>query len=223
MTIRDRVLAEREALEHADRHELVEWANAHGIDNRSAWGHFKKALIEIGVDFDAMRAADREGERQARVAAARHRITLFSDAKASHERFAICNANGDPVWHGRFFDDDRDFDGEQSSGELAAAKKAVWLASKVAERHGTTVLLDLRVDAEWLTWANATDGRGGKAQELARAAARLGVALEVHHIPGALNPADRWTVAKGFKKWQDGITEIELEEIAASASPGLTL
>lgn len=137
------------------------------------------------------------------------KLVLFSDAKASKQRFGICDKNGNPVWHGRFFENERDFNGEQSSGELAAAKKAVWLASKVKEAIGEDDLfLELRVDAEWLTWANEVghkddQGQGGKARVLGSQAKKFGIKLEVVHISGKENPADEFTTCTGYKKWSD--------------------
>ena len=106
-----------------------------------------------------------------------------------------------------FFSDDRDYDGSQWSGELTAAKKAVWLASKVKEAIDTdTIKLTLKVDAEWLCHANnvkSGDRGGGRARELGLAARRLGVKLEVEWIPGVQNPADRFTLATGYKGWKE--------------------
>lgn len=132
-------------------------------------------------------------------------LILYSDAKAKTERFAICDHAGNPVWYGRFFDNDYDFNGEQSSGELSAAKKAVFLASKVQEEINEPLKLTLYVDAQWLCWANADNGKGGKAKKLRSAAKRLGVEMEVVHISGKSNPADQYTICKGFKKWQDNV------------------
>src|SRR5690606_10267266 len=158
----------------------------------AAW---KKALADAGIDYNSMRDARREEKQSQREAAVTHTLTLYTDAKARTDRFAVCDAGGEPVWYGKFFDGDRDYNGEQSSGEMAAAKKAVWLASKVAEAVGGVVKLTLKVDAEWLTWANCSDPkRGGKAKDLRHAAERLGVVLEVEHISGTSNPADKWTV-----------------------------
>ena len=142
-------------------------------------------------------------------------ITLYTDAKAKTDRFAICNAEGEAVWYGKFFADDRDYNGEQSTGEMAAAKKAVWLAKKVADETGAKARLTLKTDAEWLTWANYCDPgskQGGKARELAKAAAYYGVELEVEHVKGAANPADVWTTASGFKKYDLGL--VTYKEVA---------
>jgi hypothetical protein len=134
-------------------------------------------------------------------------LTMFSDAKARKDRFAICDAVGKPLWFGKFFDNDKDYNGEQSSGEMAAAKKAVWLTSKIKEAVGAdTIRLTLKVDAEWLTYANGValgdEGAGGKARALGFAARRLGVDLWVEHIRGVDNPADAYTVGTGFKSWK---------------------
>jgi hypothetical protein len=140
-------------------------------------------------------------------AAVTHTVILYSDAKAKNDRFGITDKDGNPVWYGRFFDNDRDYNGEQSSGEMAAANKAVWLASKVGESAGAGgIKFILMVDVQWLTYANSdlinTDA-GGKAKALRYAAERLGVVLDVGHVAGLDNPADKYTVCDGYKKWQD--------------------
>lgn len=132
-------------------------------------------------------------------------LTLISDAKARTKRFAICDGEGRPVYYRRFLD--CEFNGEQSSSEMAAAQKAVWLAAKVKNIIGADVIqLTLKVDAQWLTWANevAIGGkRGGKARALGHFAQKMNVVLCVEHIRGTTNPADQYTVASGSKKWQD--------------------
>jgi len=134
-------------------------------------------------------------------------LTMFSDAKARTDRFAICDAAGAPLWFGKFFDRDKDYAGEQSSGELAAATKAVWLASKIKEHVGAdTIGLTLKVDAEWLTYANGValgEESEGKARALGAAARRLGVLLTVEWVSGSKNPADKYTISRGFKSWKD--------------------
>ena len=132
-------------------------------------------------------------------------LTLIVDAKARTKRFAICSEDGTPLSHGFLFGGE--FNGEQSSSEMAAAKRAVWVASKVREIVDVPVIhLLLKVDAMWLTWTNevAKGGkRGGKARSLAEYATKLGVKLNVVHIPGVSNPADKYTIASDAKRWQD--------------------
>ena len=209
VTIKDQVEQDKEHLSSCSYHDLLTWADAHGINNRSAWGKYKVALNDIDVDFNSLRNVSRSAKRAELAESATHRLLLYSDAKASMDRFGICGPDREPVWYGKFFDNDKDYNGEQSSGELAAAKKSVWLAAKVAERLGGVIELELRVDAKWLCWANnLEDNRGGKAHLLAQAAQLHGVALDVTHISGRENPADKWTVARGYLPWQDTIDRL---------------
>ena len=217
-TIKDRVVEDSERLVSCSYQELLAWAAEHDINNRAAWGKYKEALTGIGVDFDALRNTNRSAKRVELADSVTHKLVLYSDAKASRDRFGICGPDREPVWHGMFFRD-KDYDGEQSSGEMAAAKKAVWLASKVAEKIGGVVELELRVDAQWLCWSNHTeDYRGGKARALAESAQRLGVVLHVTHIPGNQNPADKWTIAKGYLSWKDSIDKLAGSAVALNHS-----
>ena len=209
-TIKDEVKQDKERLSSCSYHNLLTWANEHGINNRVAWGKYKVALNEINVDFNALRGISRLAKRAELSESATHKLLLYCGAKASMDRCGICGPDRKPVWYGRFFYD-KDYNGEQASGELAAAKKAVWLASKVAERLGGVIELELRVDAKWLCWANnLEDNRGGKARLLAQAAQLYGVALDVTHILGRDNPANKWTTANGYLSWHstiDGLVE----------------
>mgnify|MGYP000293584180 CR=1 FL=1 len=123
------------------------------------------------------------------------------DAKARCQRFGILDGNKNPVWYGIFFEDDCSFSygdrNEQSATECATARKAIWLASKIAEAVGGKVHLTLYYDAQWLGTLS------GKASILASDARRFGIELEMVWIPGAENPADAYTVCGGFKKYSD--------------------
>ena len=135
-------------------------------------------------------------------------LELFSDAKASHNQFGITDRDGNPVWYGQFGDDDPIYNGEQSTGELSAAVKAVQFAGKVREHNSLYALnLLLKVDAEWLCWANSTDGRGGEALRLADVADENMVILHVQWVPGNENPADHYTTAEGGKNWDENDLE----------------
>lgn len=187
--------------------QLSQWGRLMGFDSASGFSNFKKSLLAAGIDYDAMRAGEVAERREEAAAAATATVMLFTDAKARTDRFAICDSTGEPVWYGKFFSGDRDYNGEQSSGEMAAAKKAVWLASQVAEAIGAKAIkLILNVDAEWLVWANEVaagrDG-GGKARALGLHAEKLNVVLRVQHVAGADNPADKFTVANGFMRWSE--------------------
>ena len=207
MTIKEKVEANADQLRQMDQPALTAWAKANGMDSRSGFSYFKKALLAIDIDYNAMRAQRHAERQEAMAATATGRLTLYTDAKARTDRFAICDRDGQPVWFGRFFASDRDYNGEQSTGEMAAAKKAVWLAAKVKEAiNAQAIYLTLRVDAEWLCWANEVreGGKaGGKARALGEMAQRHRIVLTVEHVPGVDNPADRYTVASGFQRWQD--------------------
>jgi hypothetical protein len=204
MTAAQFVSSHIEKLKTATVGELTAIGKSSGFDSRAGFSSYKRALAAAGIDYDTMLADRRQEKIDAAEDSVTHEVELFTDAKASAQRFGIADSAGEPLWYGRFFDDDRDFNGEQSSGELAAAKKAVWLASKVAAAVSGKVRLLLNVDADWLTWANSDNPKvGGKAQELRRAADRLGVVLSVRHVAGTSNPADVLTTRSGYQKYQD--------------------
>lgn len=206
-TIASLVATNIDSLRDMSHSELFAWSRTNGLDSAAGFSNFKKQLLANGIDYEAMRTSARAGQRADLEAQATAGVTLYCDAKARTNRFAICDAAGAPVWYGRFFDDDRDYDGEQSSGEMAAAKKAVWLAGKIRDAIGApTLRLALKVDAEWLVFANrVADGAegGGKARALGELARKLNLLLTVEWIAGSENPADQYTVAQGYLRWQD--------------------
>jgi hypothetical protein len=202
-TAKQVVEEKKEELQKKTVAELVQFGKESGFDSRAGFSSYKRALRDVaGIDFDALNAARREEKAQNLAATCKYHVKLYSDAKASYGRFAICDGNGEVVWYGRFFDGEGS---EQSEAEMEAAKKAVWLASKIAEAlNEKAIVLTLYVDAEWLTWANGTDPKvGGKARTLRESALKHNVSLDVVHVAGAENPADKWTTEKGFKKWSD--------------------
>jgi len=69
------------------------------------------------INYDrliAVASADKTARLEANATAS---LTLYCDAKANNDRFAICDKCGNPIWHGRFFATDHDYNGEQSAGE----------------------------------------------------------------------------------------------------------
>lgn len=206
MTIAQLVAENIDHLRTLDRPALREWAIENGLDSAAGFSRFKKALTEHGI---AYATAGRT------VSTPTHELRLYSDAKVSKDRFAIVFGESEPAWYGKFFGDVD----EQSRGEMEAAKKAVWFASKVAETAGTPLRLNLFVDAQWLQYANGTEG-GGKAAELRSYASKMGIELVVTWIPGYENPADAYTVCTGFQKWNESIIEAA-ERISPLAERGV--
>ena len=199
-TIKDKVIENSELLKSMKTHtELRQWAIQQGFDNRVAFPKFKLALNEIGLDYDKIKTGIYKTKSEELEKSINYSLTLYSDAKASAGRFAICDKDGNVVWYGRFFEtDDAD---EQSRAELSAAKKAVWFASKVMEYIGQkSLMLNLYVDAEWLTYQEHSGQKGYILTQMAR---KYNIKLDVSWISGKENPADEWTIASGFKKWSD--------------------
>lgn len=219
MTIKEKVFAAVATLKEIKTHfELTKWAKENGMDNRSAFSRFKKALALIDIDYDALKqiASKDKIEKKTRVVGEKlkdgKKITLYSDAKASNDRYAICDQSGEVVWAGRFFQEHI----EQSACEMAAAKKAVWLAKKIREQNNLeTIVLNLKVDAQWLTYAEnvqyGSTRHGGKALQLGHLAEKYNVVLKMNWIPGKENPADKFTVCKGFEHFSNHLHQIKIK------------
>ena len=199
-TIKDIVVDNSELLKGMKTHtELRDWAIKQGFDNRSAFPKFKTALNEIGLDYDGIKTGINKLSTEKLENEITHTVTMYCDAKASAGRFGITDEDGNVLWHGRFFEDD-DAE-EQSRAELSAAKKAVWLAGKVKESIGAKAIeFNLIIDAQWLTYQTHGGQKGYALTVLAR---KYNIKLNVQWIPGKDNPADKWTIANGYKKWQD--------------------
>lgn len=197
-TIKDQVKEYAEELKSmSSTKELRDWAISKGMDNRSAFPKFKDALLDIGIDYEQMRSDSNQNKADELESQISHEVTLFSDYKSSQNRFAITDQNGNVLWYGICFD----CSGEQSDGELDAAKKAVWLASKIKESLSLSAIqLNLYVDAQWLTYQTHP---GQKGYALTILSKKYNVKFNIEWIPGSNNPADRWTVSSGFKKWSD--------------------
>lgn len=205
--------------------ELKALFEKHGLATKQRWNKAVAAVIEIGgMDYYAARGEMRAATVEKLQAQVTHSVTLFVDAKARCQRFAICDKNGAVVWYGRFFDDDRSFSygdrNEQSACECAAARKAIWFASKVKESlDAAAIHLTLKVDAQWLT------SGGGKASILQSDARRFNIDLDVQWIPGTENPADEWTTASGYSKWDENDLKslADLENSSETPSPGYVM
>jgi hypothetical protein len=184
------------------------------FNSRARYSAYKKAVKSVlDIDLEVLKNSYCAAKLEAMEAEITHSISLYSDATAS--KFGIVNDEGEPVWFGRFFDSEG---GEQSRGEMDAAKKAIWLAGKIARERGVHVGLLLFADAQWLTYANGHSG-GGKAAGLRQAAQKAGIALHVSWLPSRQNLADHYSRCKGFQKWQDGIDKVEVKELKVQGEP----
>lgn len=194
-----------------------------GCKTQTRWGKAVAAIIEVGgPDYYALRGETRATAADALRNSVTHEVELFVDAKARCQRFAICGRDQKVAWFGIFFEDDQSFSygdrNEQSACECAAARKAIWFASKIKEAVGARAIhLTLNVDANWLCTL------AGKASVLASDARRFNIELNMNWIAGVSNPADHFTTASGFKSWKDNdlaalasLVEVEVEDCEAS-------
>lgn len=200
----------QQVAEHAERvkafksaDEIKAFIAEIGCNTKQRWSKAVAAIVECGgPDYYMLRGQAREATTDALRAKVSHEALLYVDAKARCQRFAICGPDKKVLWYGIFFEDDQSFSygdrNEQSACECAAARKAIWFASKIKEAVGATALrLNLKVDAQWLCTL------AGKASILSSDARRFNIDLNLEWIAGTTNPADAWTTASGFKKWSD--------------------
>jgi hypothetical protein len=204
MTVKEIVQANQEAaLACKTPQEIRAFIESIGCATQLRWKKAVEAIVEIGgLDYYQAKAEQQKKDEERLKSEVTHEITLYSDAAAAFQRYAICGGDKQPLWYGRFFEDDRSFSygdpAEQSACECAAARKAIWLASKVKEAVGAKAIrLKLLVDAQWLV------SLSGKAAILASDAKRFGVALGMEWVPGDQNPADQYSRCRGFKRWDE--------------------
>lgn len=206
ITVRKFVKENIDDLRELTIHQLKAVSSDLGIGTTVFLDTFRRILLEKGPDYY-------ESKRNCEVIISDEKpktnniirdLTLYSDAKASKERFGVTDAKGNGVFYGKIFD--LEFNGEQSNSEMIAAKKAVLFASKVAAAAKCKIRLTLFVDAQWLLYANKVklgESGGGKARELGDFALRHDIDLEVKFVKGVDNPADKYTVGGGYRKIDD--------------------
>ena len=116
--------------------ELLGWAKANGIDTGSLFAKFKAELRkQLHIDYDAVRqrtfdARWEQMEQQARNAP---QIVLYAAGDGEVASFAVCSADGEDPWYGDFHDNDNVADDDQDAADVAAARKAVYLAGQARE------------------------------------------------------------------------------------------
>ncbi|MBL0319662.1 MAG: hypothetical protein IPP74_10315 [Alphaproteobacteria bacterium] len=201
-SIHDLVKGWLDVLKGLDQPGLNEWAKRQGLDNKGSFIQFKKALLQHGIDYNALRNAYHAERANQLAAICTHELTLITDADKSLNRYAVCDGHGGVLWHGKFFEHEP---ATQFEAEIEAAKKALWLAGKVKERIGAQgIRLTIKLDAEWLSFQG--DVLKGQAR-------KNNIELHMINVPGVENPADKWTTETGFKKWQENDLSILAFEI----------
>lgn len=205
----------KKELKAAETHEpLKAFADEQGWDNGSDFAQFKRSLLKIGVNYDKRREVGMQRQKAARAEQIKKieensddvaSVLLFSGAVEGEDgsgAFAVVNDEDEPIWYGKFFDDDRiRTAGDLISAEQSAANKAVWLASKALEAAGHDcgrVIIT--------TTCHELDEH-----KLKEDGARFSMAVDV-----LVDPDDERAVdvasAPGFKKWQDNDLSELVEE-----------
>jgi hypothetical protein len=201
--------------EHADElHALAEagdyralwrWGAEQGWDSRSGGGHYKKALAQIGIDYNGMRDGAWQAEDLRLAKEATHRVELWVNYAQDSQRFVIARHvesldQFSAVWFGK----EKDPTESQAAGELDVAKKACFLAKKVSEAAEVPIELHLHVPRENL--ANDQQESGKKLKGEAR---KLGVALTVEFPRDCDELLRRWphiaklyTRGEGDERWR---------------------
>ncbi|MFF2088598.1 hypothetical protein ACFVVM_32845 [Nocardia sp. NPDC058176] len=175
--------------------ELLDWAKSNGLDTGWLFKKFKAELRkQLYLDYDELRATALEKAKQeiAEHAAAGPLITLWSAGDAEVDSYAICAENGDVAWYNTFYDDDKVDD--QTSADIAAAQKAIWLAGKVREEVGA--------DAARLALTVSNHEVQAADPKLATAAVKAHLVVEIE-ISDDVNPALEWCQTPGFQRWQE--------------------
>lgn len=202
------VVAEhKDKLKAATAHtDLREFAVEQHWDNRGDFGKYKFILKKFGINYDELRSAAGEQFREQmedkqkqlqRDAEEFPRVRLWTaaveDEASGDGSFAIVGEEGEAVWYGKFFDDDRVRQaGDLFSAEQSAAGKAVFLAEKAKEASGVDALaLEIITTCPEL---NAT--------ALGITAAAKNIAVEIT-VDDSDNRAVEMAEMPGFRKWQD--------------------
>lgn len=201
-TIRHKVAsAKKELTEMSYSHLLLKrWAHSNNMNNHSAFYLYKQALLDIGIDYEVIRAGiSKNGE----VLSPAHVITLYSAANVSTNRYAIagqCEEGIKPIWYGRFCKRQIPWKPEQSICDLEAAKTAIWIASKAAKDLCLSrIALTLYVDTQRLT--DRSDDAQVLLQDLA---GRLYVKLNLELVSENMeNPAYKFIGVDGYQSYKD--------------------
>lgn len=186
----------------SDHNELKEFAKSQGWMNKSDFGKYKVSLRKLGIDYNQIREEFFTQENQRRIkqiesldddAPTVYVATGAVDDPASGDgSFAIVDDDGEALWYGSFFKDDKTRKpGDLISAEQSVAEKAVWFAFKCFEAKGiSTGWVDIQTTCPKLD-----------EQKLKALGARYGVGVRLH-VDDDLK-AVYMAESPGYKKWQE--------------------
>ncbi|MCG7635300.1 hypothetical protein MHN80_23585 [Gordonia McavH-238-E] len=210
-TARDSVRDNADTLKAMTTHsELFTWAQDHGIDTGSLFRKWKTELRkQLHVDYDDLRqkAFDTRLAEMDAAADTAPQVTLYAAGDSEVNSFAVCSEHGEDPWYGEFHDNDRVDD--QDSADLAAARKAIYLAGRAREDKKLDLIgLRLVVSNHRIT-----------SRALQRDILRHSVFVTVEVIDnGEDNPALEVCRMPGFRTWR----EVSLTDLLDAAEPTAT-
>ena len=185
----------KELTSHGD---LFRWAKDNDLATKTKFPKFKSELRkQIGHDYDELRAIAKESYEQDIQQKAQElnekaeqgpRLVLNTAGDAEVGTYAVC-AGESVLWYGDFFEDDKDYEeGDQTSADVSAMKKAVWLATKIKEAaEAETLMLELHVVNHEVPVPTS-------------ACVKAGLGLDFQIIDGV--PANEWCRENGYKSWR---------------------
>ena len=175
--------------------ELFGWAKEHDLNTKMLFPKFKTELRkQLHIDYDELRDQAMV-EREAALSAAAEdesvpTIALWTAGDAEVDSFAVCNGEGGDPWYGTFHE--RDAVTDQDEADLAAARKAVYLAEQARKFAELDVVrLALVVSNHRVT-----------AETLRKDAVRGRVVVDLEVVDGE-NPALEVCRLPGYRTWRE--------------------
>lgn len=193
LAVRDNATELRAMTTHA---EIFRWANDHGIDSGSLFRKFKTELRkQLHVDYDQLRAAAMAARlaEMADAAATAPVVRRYVAGDSEVSAFAVCGEDGDDPWYGDFHEKDN-VDDDQDTADLAAARKAVYLAGQARQHH----------ELELVVLELVTCNHHVTVDALARDLVRHKVHAHIEVVDNAEdNPALEVCRMPGFRGWRE--------------------
>ncbi|MBZ8176209.1 hypothetical protein GSS88_00090 [Corynebacterium sp. 3HC-13] len=187
----------------ATHEQLKEFASQQGWMNKADFGKFKVSLRKLGIDYDVLRQRtfDKENEKRAErvqqldddAPRVHFLCAAIEDTSSGDGAFAIIAEDGEALWYGGFFEDDKTRRaGDLVSAEQSVAEKAVWFAHKCFEEAGHQLgRLELTTTCPELD-----------IEKLCAMGYRYGIAVDIQVDDDDLR-AVHMAEAPGYKNWQE--------------------
>lgn len=192
---RETVKSHAEELRAMTSHgDLYQFAVDQHLNTTSLFPKFKSELWkQLDISYDDIRSSALRA-RAAEIAEAAQSapwVTLYTHGDAEVSAYAVCGEQGENAWYGEFHAEDREFRGDQTSADISAAAKAVFLAGQVrSELELPAIRLRL-----------CTPNHEVDQEQLAAAATRARVAVTIEVVED--NPAVEVVRLPGWQSWRE--------------------